>query len=286
MAPSLRKRYTSQLFAAESTTAAIQHLSEFHKIERPSGSVADDDDIDTTNASEAFQLVMPFNEDEYKQKLIDWAIKLHLSYREVTDASTIDLLTEYVAVCAHFVDGNGHPRTLLLGFPRRHGGHTGGDLAALVKPVILQYGIGDKLGSFVMDNADDNDKCLEVHFYSAKESARGRKNLIEASEEQRIALWSIKGVVGKLHNFVTYVNRNDARRELLKARMRITKTSDGNLFVGVLLNDGGIRWNATYYMIERALKCRPAIDLYQAQWKPPDRNDKHKNDFRRRLARA
>lgn len=70
-----KKRYTSQLFAAESTTAAIQHLLEFHKIKRPSNSTTGDDDIDATNAAEVFQLIMPFNEDEYKQKLIDWAIK-------------------------------------------------------------------------------------------------------------------------------------------------------------------------------------------------------------------
>ena len=357
-----KKRYISQLFAAESTTAAIQHLIEFHNIKRPSNSTIDDDDIDANNAAEVFQLVMPFNEDEYKQKLIDWAIKLRLSYREVTDEATTDLLTygkpslarllpthhstlsqwvkdsmaarlpfiielvqsalsninlsidgwrahnrrEYVAVCAHFVDGKGHLRTLLLGFPRRCGGHTGDDLAALVKPVILQYSIGEKLGSFVMDNAGDNDKCLEAlqRSFSSIDPEADRircighiinlvvkallfgegvsaweKNLIEASEEQRVALWSLKGVIGKLHNLVIYINRNDARRELLRARMRVTKTSDGKLFVGVLLNDGGIRWNATYYMIERALKCRPAIDLYQAQWKPPDKNDKHKNDF-------
>lgn len=65
-------------------------------------------------------------------------------------------------MCAQFVDGNGHPRTLLLGFPRRYGGHAGDDLAALVKPAILQYGIGDKLGSFVMDNAGVNDKTAEA----------------------------------------------------------------------------------------------------------------------------
>jgi hypothetical protein len=40
----------------------------------------DDNNIDANNAAEVFQLVMPFNEDEYKQKLIDWAIKLCLSY--------------------------------------------------------------------------------------------------------------------------------------------------------------------------------------------------------------
>lgn len=357
-----KKRYISQLFAAESTTAAIQHLTEFHKVKRPSNSTDDDEDTHTDQAAEVFQLAMPFNEDEYKQKLIDWALKLRLSYREVTDEATIDLITygklslarllpthhstlarwvkesmaarlpfivdlvqtalsninlsidgwrahnrrEYAAVCAHFVDGNGHHRTLLLGFPRRNGGHTGDDLAALVKPVILQYGIGDKLGSFVMDNAGDNDKCLEAlrcsfpsidpeadrircigHIINLVVKAllfgegvsAWEKKLIEASEEGRAALWSLKGVIGRLHNLVCYINRTDARREVLKARMRVTQTSDGKLFIGVLLNDGGIRWNSTYYMIERALKCRPAIDLYQAQWKPPDKNDKHKGDF-------
>ncbi|KZZ87459.1 transposase-like protein [Beauveria brongniartii RCEF 3172] len=205
-----------QLFAAESTTAAIQHLVEFHKVKRLSILAADDDDTEPGSAA-AFQLVMPFNEEEYKQKLIDWVITLRLSYREVTNEATTELLTygkpslarllpthhstlsqwvkdslaarlpfviklvqsalsdinlsidgwrahnrrEYVAICAHFVDSDGSPRTLLLGFPRRYGGHTGDDLAALVKPVILQYGIGEKLGFFVMDNAADNGKCLE-----------------------------------------------------------------------------------------------------------------------------
>ncbi|KJZ70326.1 hypothetical protein HIM_10294 [Hirsutella minnesotensis 3608] len=358
----IKKRYFSQLFAAESTTAAIQHLVEFHKVKRPSVAANEDDGIEPSSPAEAFQLVMAFNEDEYKQKLIDWVIQLRLSYREVTDEATVELLTygkpslarllpshhstlsqwvrsslearlplviglvqsalsninlsidgwrahnrrEYVAVCGHFVDGNGHPRTLLLGFPRRRGGHTGDDLAALVKPVILQYSIGEKLGSFVMDNAADNGKCLEAlqrSFVSIDPEAdrircighivilvvkallfgegvsAWEKRVLEASEEQRF--WSVKGkgVVGKLHNLVSYINGNDARREVLRARMRVTKTSDGKLFVGVLLKDGGIRWNATYYMIERALKCRPAIDLYQAQWKSPDKDDKHRNDF-------
>ncbi|KAM0670918.1 hypothetical protein ACQRIU_001313 [Beauveria bassiana] len=46
----------------------------------------------TSHAAELFQLTMPFNEDVYKQKLIDWTIKLRLSYREVTSEATIDLL--------------------------------------------------------------------------------------------------------------------------------------------------------------------------------------------------
>ncbi|KAM3533265.1 hypothetical protein MY4038_003490 [Beauveria bassiana] len=48
------------------------------------------------------------------------------------------------------------------------------------------------------------------------------------------------GVTGKLHKLVSYMNRNDARREVLRARMRTTKTSDGKVFIGVLLNEGGV----------------------------------------------
>ncbi|KAF4447837.1 transposase-like protein [Fusarium austroafricanum] len=142
-----------------------------------------------------------------------------------------------------------------------------------------------------MDNANKNGKCLEAlqHSFSSIDPEADRircighivnlvvkallfgkgvsaweKNVIEASEEQHVALWSLKGVISKLHNLVIHINRIDARRELLRARMRITKTSDSKLFVGVLLNGGGIRWNATYYMIERAVKYK---------------NEKHKNDF-------
>ena len=153
-----------------------------------------------------------------------------------------------------------------------------------------------------MDNAADNGKCLELlqrsfasidplsdrircicHVINlvvrallfGEDVSEWEKRLIDASEEQRAALWSLRGIIGKLHNLVSYINRNDARREVLRVRMRATKTSDGKLFIGVLLSGGGVRWNATYYMIERALNCRPAIDLYQAQWKAPQKNDKH-----------
>ena len=76
---------------------------------------------------------------------------------------------EYIAICAHFIDSKGHPQTFLLGFPQHYGGHTGNNLAALVKPIILQYSISEKLGSFVMDNAGDNDKCLKAlqHSFSS-----------------------------------------------------------------------------------------------------------------------
>jgi hypothetical protein len=83
------------------------------------------------------------------------------------------------------------------------------------------------------------------------------KELNEASEEERLGLWSEKGAIGKLHNLAVYINRNDNRREALKAQMRITKTADGEEFIGELLKDSGVRWNATFYMIARGTSELP-----------------------------
>lgn len=61
--------------------------------QRPGNSTDNDEDTQTDHALDVFQLAMPFNEDGYTQKLIDWVIKLRLSYREVTDEVAIDILT-------------------------------------------------------------------------------------------------------------------------------------------------------------------------------------------------
>ncbi len=50
----------------------------------------------TTPSLEAqppLKLVVPFHEEEYKQKLLDKTLTLRLSYREVTDEATTELLT-------------------------------------------------------------------------------------------------------------------------------------------------------------------------------------------------
>ncbi|KJZ68239.1 hypothetical protein HIM_12373 [Hirsutella minnesotensis 3608] len=60
----IKKRYFSQLFAAESTTAAIQHLVEFHKVKRPAVAANEDDGNEASSTAEAFQLVVPFNKDD------------------------------------------------------------------------------------------------------------------------------------------------------------------------------------------------------------------------------
>ena len=47
--------------------------------------------------------------------------------------------------------------------------------------------------------------------------------------------------------------------------------NDDELFIHVeklLVKDGGVRWNSTYYMLQRALELQRAIDLFQRYYKP------------------
>ncbi|RSL80436.1 hypothetical protein CEP52_017385, partial [Fusarium oligoseptatum] len=120
------QRYASRLFAAESTTAAIQHLIEFHNIKRPSNSTIDDDDIDVNNAAEAFQIWV-------KDSM---AARLPFIIELVQSApSNINLSIDRwrarnrrnTLLFAH----TSSTAKVILGFPRRYGGQTGDDLATL-----------------------------------------------------------------------------------------------------------------------------------------------------------
>ncbi|KAG7413394.1 putative AC transposase [Fusarium oxysporum f. sp. raphani] len=70
----------------------------------------------------------------------------------------------------------------------------------------------------------------------------------------------------------------ETRRESLKAELKeyqrrqhfetlqAEALQDDELFSLQLIKDGGIRWNSTFSMLERALKLRNAIELFCAQW--------------------
>lgn len=95
--------------------------------------------------------------------------------------------------------------------------------------------------------------------------------LSHGNEQERHVAWLRKGPVGKLHNLVTHVKGSNARigvfegkqlqANLTRERERDDETSSQRLLR--LVNNGGIRWNSTYLMIERAIHLRDALTLYQ-----------------------
>lgn len=95
-------------------------------------------------------------------------------------------------------------------------------------------------------------------------------------EEDKMAAWRKKGPVGRLHNTMVHIRANNRRRvlfegwqsDVIDAAVPIedadgVKTSLNTTIYRAVVN-GGIRWNSTYLMIERALLLKEAITLYQA----------------------
>jgi hypothetical protein len=74
-----------------------------------------------------------------------------------------------------------------------------------------------------------------------------------------LALWRKRGALGRCHNLVYHVKGSPRRRRYFESKQR--EICDSRIYQ--LVTNGGIRWNSDLEMIERALKLRDALQLYQ-----------------------
>jgi hypothetical protein len=87
--------------------------------------------------------------------------------------------------------------------------------------------------------------------------------LRNGSEEQQHRAQQRHGPIRKLHNLVTHIKANNSRITLFNSKQReATMTGEAEKILRLVTN-GGIRWNSTYLMIERAIKLKDALTLYQ-----------------------
>ena len=73
-----------------------------------------------------------------------------------------------------------------------------------------------------------------------------------------------KGFVGKVHNIVKYIMRSTGCREDF-AKNQLKAYIEDKLFNHaelLLIKDGGVQWNLTYFMLHCALLFRKAINKY------------------------
>ena len=91
--------------------------------------------------------------------------------------------------------------------------------------------------------------------------SRFETTLRSRNEVDVLKAWRKKGPVGKLHNLVLYVRSSPSRRAFFQSKQREADADAVRLYQ--LVYNGGIRWNSTCDMIDRAIKLRNALDLYQ-----------------------
>jgi hypothetical protein len=200
---------------------------------------------------------------------------VHLSF----DLWTADNTFNYLGIVSHFVDADGLKREVLIGLPRIIGPHSGENIAYYVKEVIDRYELGSNLGYFVLDNATNNDTCLKaLAVWFPMDVGRRRlrcvghiinlvvravifgENVNKFEDEIRTAgsdgafdIWSRKGVIGRLHNLITFIRQTDQRRQVFRKLQAevVELAGDDIIFTVELIIDGKTRWNSVYLMIKR-----------------------------------
>lgn len=86
------------------------------------------------------------------------------------------------------------------------------------------------------------------------------------SKEQQHHAWLSKGPIGKLYNLVTHIKANNLRIAIFESKQSevIADSETPHIKILRLVTNGGIRWNSTYLMIDRAIYLRDALTLYQS----------------------
>ena len=218
---------------------------------------------------------------------------IHISFDLWTSGNGLALL----AVCAHFVDEHRTIKTVMLALRPVHGSHSGENMAEIVGQVIKDYEIEDRLGYFVLDNADSNDKCVEHLFkqlnnprllpeqrrlrcmghiinlaaqafllgeappqvFEAELVIAQQSKDVEAKERE---LWQKKGPLGKLHNIVKFIRRTPQRRQAFAAIQSVDGFNDKRADKLGVKSDNATRWNSAYDMIHRAIFLRSRITVF------------------------
>ena len=215
---------------------------------------------------------------------------------------TFDLWTSGNLLClngvyAHYLDAFGKKKKVLLSIPSISDSHTGENIAKGIGDIIMEFGLENRIGYFVLDNAANNDRALEALGSSFGFDPRQRRircaahivNLVamqimygkdlQAFESENadvrhmredLQLWRQKGAFGKLRNIIMWITDRHAdgsrSREFkamqLEHQNSALEEDEHYSPPAELKRPNDIRWNSHYYAFEAACRNRAAIDAY------------------------
>ena len=163
------------------------------------------------------------------------------------------------------------------------------DQAAVIQPLLEHFNINkDNLGFFMLDNAPNNNTILielgktigfepiqkrlryighiinliAESYIFGQDMSTFEENHMKASSGERRKLQRQRRELGKLYNLVIHIIASGKRTDLFLALQVNANVGRIEGKRWKLLLDSGVRWNAIYLMITRALYLREALDLY------------------------
>ncbi|TQW01624.1 hypothetical protein IF2G_10859 [Cordyceps javanica] len=122
-----------------------------------------------------------------EQELSHALTEIHLGFDLWTSPNRYAIM----AVTAHFLDRQGCHQMRLLALRRQLGCHSGENLACTLLEVVREWGLEDRVGVVVSDNAATNDTCLQ-NFYpnldSSMKAADGFQLAFESTAELEVMM--------------------------------------------------------------------------------------------------
>ena len=183
-------------------------------------------------------------------ELLQGVRKIHISF----DGWTAPNGRGLYGIVAFWCTTEGSVRRALLGIREVKGRHDGINIAACVRGVLLEYGIADQIGYYILDNASNNNTAVESL------EATSRRSEVNGSTRLRCLghiinlvvkhLYSTEtegkpSAVGKITDLITFINNS----AFTKARWGL---SDPNSTSLKSAND--TRWGSTDMMVKSVLK--------------------------------
>ncbi|KAG7425345.1 hypothetical protein Forpi1262_v013231 [Fusarium oxysporum f. sp. raphani] len=146
-------------------------------------------------------------------------VKGHIHF--TFDLWTAGNLLSLNEVFAHFLDPIGKKKKILLSILSINGSHTGEAIADGVGEIIKEFGLEERVGYFVLDNAGNNNTGVETlgrmfGFNPSKHHVLQRSKAFETEGDapralqDDLELWRRKGALGKLRNIIMWITDRHA----------------------------------------------------------------------------
>ncbi|KAF6524766.1 hypothetical protein HZS61_010561 [Fusarium oxysporum f. sp. conglutinans] len=195
-----------------------------------------------------------------------------------------------LGVVAHYITEDGQLEHHVLALKDIDSKHDGSHLAVAILKVVDEWGFASKLGYFMMDNAGNNNTIMrslslgllrryDIQYDPKVHRLRCQGHIINLAAKaflfvtdneklelddpgvhnvtlKHIEAWRNKGPLGKIHNFIVFIQRSVQRSQKFLTISHNRK----------LARDNDTRWSSWYNMLRVALNLRDAIDGYFNKW--------------------
>lgn len=189
-----------------------------------------------------------------KEKLQDMNSKLSVTTDIWTDQYNNN---SFISLTAHWLEKSGSRSSFVLAIKHFPGRHTGNAIAEVLSTILQAWQIEEKVHITIADNAANMRKAMQEAgmLYQPCFIHSIQLVITESLKSQR----SVLDVMGVARKIVGHFSHSQLACDKLKVIQEQL-----NIPVKKLIQDVETRWNSSYYMLERLLEQKRAINLYIA----------------------